>query len=115
MEYSFDRLKAHESIEKDDSMFSDRALVGYLELVKELYYIYSEKVGYEELIEFFRKTSFQHEIFYEQLYNVPGKTLNDKGNKAKTEKARKQAYKIMWGYIKKLRVVELNDFIVQFV
>ena len=63
--------------EKGNFLDDDRTLVGYLTLVIELLSLYIPLISYEELVQFEKEHNLVHEMFYESLYYVPGKTLNE--------------------------------------
>lgn len=73
---SINRMKAHQSCEKQSSIFEDKILVGYISLVRELLPAFIEETEYENLIALESEHQLLHEMFYENLYYVPGKTRN---------------------------------------
>jgi hypothetical protein len=57
-------------------MDDDRTLVGYLNLVYLLLNMIIPLISYEDLVAFESKHNLIHELFYEHLYYVPGKTIS---------------------------------------
>jgi hypothetical protein len=70
-------MKSHMTTEKGSVLDDDRTLVGYLNLVNELLTLYIPLISYEELIAFEKEYNLVHEMFYENLYYVPGKTTSE--------------------------------------
>ena len=68
------RMKNHVSSEKDPIWGNDRTLVGYITLTFELIKLYAPQVEYEDLISFEKEHNLLHELFYSNLYYVPGKS-----------------------------------------
>lgn len=92
---SINRMKGHMTIEKGSYLDDDRTMVGYLGLVQELLSLYIPLISYEELIAFEKEHSLINEMFYENLFYVPGKTKNELQNKCKGKNSRTAAYRLL--------------------
>jgi hypothetical protein len=99
------------TIEKGSFLDDDRTLVGYLVLVQELLSMYIPLISYEELVEFVKEHNLVHEIFYENLYYVPGKTRNEFQNKCKGRNSRSAAYKLLLKILKAFKPQEMVLFL----
>ena len=69
-------MQAHESLERDIDSSADSTLVGLLILLNKLLKCYFKQSDYEDVVEFSKRKHFLHEFFYENLYYIPGKTIN---------------------------------------
>ena len=96
--------------EKGGYLDDDRILVGYLTLVTELFCQYIPLILYEELVHFEKEHHLIHEMFYESLYYVPGKTLNEFYNKCKGRNSMTAAYRLLLKVVKALKPQELVLF-----
>jgi len=73
--------------------------------------MYIPLISYEELFEFVKEHSLVHEIFYENLYYVPGKTRNEFQNKCKGRNSRTAAYKLLLKILKSFKPQEMVLFL----
>ena len=108
---SIGRMKSHQSSEKPSSIFEDKISVGYISLVRELLPAFIEETKYEDVISFEQEHELLHEMFYENLYYVPGKTRGPNQNKCKVTNSRTIAYKLLYRYLKSLKPKELVAFL----
>lgn len=108
---SITRMKSHMTTEKGSVLDDDRTLVGYLNLVNELMSLYIPLVPYEELIAFEKEHNLVHEIFYENLYYVPGKTTSELQNKCRGKNSRTSAYRLLLKILKAMKPQELTMFL----
>jgi len=108
---SIERMKAYQCVEKQSSIFEDKVMVGYLTLVREFFMIFVEDSEYEETIELINSTDLAHELFFENLYYVPGKTRSLTQNKCKHKNTRTIAYKLMYRTIKAMKPKEVCVFL----
>lgn len=110
LDTAVDRLKKHVTNEKGSVLDDDRTLVGYLTLLHSLLTLYTPLVSYEELVKFEASHNLVHEIFYEHLYFVPGKTKSPSQNKCKGKNSRTAAYRLLLKLLKEMKPKELCDF-----
>ena len=107
---SFQRLRDHESVERDGEATADSTLGGLLKLVKELLGCYLAQADYDEAIEFTKRHQFLHEFFYENLYYVPERTTNAQ-NKCKSTASRTNAYKLLYKLVNNYQPKEMAEFL----
>ena len=78
------RLKDLESTEQYGETVSDSKLAGLMDLILQLLKSYPIEQDYEGFMQFVQEHEIEHEIFYELLFYVPGKTKNPNLNKCKS-------------------------------
>jgi hypothetical protein len=78
------RLKDLESTEQYGETVSDSKLAGLMDLILQLLKSYPIEQDYEGFMQFVQEQEIEHEIFYELLFYVPGKTKNPNLNKCKS-------------------------------
>ena len=96
------RLRSYQSTETLNSILEDKTLLGYLNLTRELMMIHIGSVPYEDVVKFNEEHGLLDEVYYENLFYIPGKTKSLKANKAKVLKNRAAAYKLLYRYCKPL-------------
>ena len=82
-----------------------------LELIKS----YPVEQDYDDFIKLVKDTKMVHEIFYEMLFYVPGKTQNPKLNKCKSRPSRTTCFKLIFNLAKTFKPKEMNEFISEYV
>lgn len=109
---AFNRMKSHESAEKEESAITeDSTLVGHINLNLDLLDAYFEQASYEEIVAFTEEHSLMHEFFYENLYYLPSRTTSTSANKCKSKGSRTVGYKLLYRLIKQLKPKEMCEFL----
>ena len=108
---TLNRMKAHESSEKDAGASDDKTLIGLIDLNYELLHHFIARVDYDELIEFSKERKLLHEFFYENLYYMPSRTTSIDQNKCKAKTSRTRGYKLLYKLIKAFKPKEMCEFL----
>ena len=108
---TIEKMKQHQSM---DGLLEDKTQSGYMILLKELLTIFIDTQDYEKFIALEEKTQLLHELFFENLFFLPGKTKNPKQNKCVHKESRINAYKLLYRYTKSFKPKEMNVFLEEY-
>ena len=117
LQETYNRMRAHESIENENSSAQDSKLQGLIILVKELLSSYIKSTEYDEMIAFTlgEENQMLHEFFFENLYYLPDMTKSANKNKCKTNRSRTEAYKLLCLIMKSFKPREMAIFLEEYI
>lgn len=95
-------------------LFEDKTMSGYMILLKELLNIFIDLNDYDKFIELGAKNDLLHELFFENLFNMPGKTRG-KTVKCTHKDSRVNAFKLLYRYVKTLQPKEMNVYLQDYI
>ena len=99
----------HESREKSTSIYEDKVLIGYMDLITKILK-HSEELDHQQVKEVFRRSGIINEVFWVNLFVHSEHTPADLGNKCKTKESRSSGMNLLTSLIKAMDPEEVHDF-----